>query len=182
MVNHRSGGRQHEASKARISGAALQLLTSGGLTNWSISGCAETANCAKGLVLHYFGTKESLLGAVAQELISRRAVEWRAALSGEGVGALDALWLALTAEAGEGRTRGILELRFAGISGAALSPAEVETLRSALGRALGTDATELPTSAALEGILEGYQLALMGSDRSEETREAFYRYWLTYVP
>jgi len=134
------------------------------------------------LVLHYFGTKEALLGVVASELISTRVTEWRAALSGEGVTALDALWLALATEAREGRARSILELRFAGISGSSLSTSQVETLRSALGRALGTDATELPASTALEGILEGYQLAVMKNDRPEEVREAFYRYWLTYVP
>lgn len=119
---------------------------------------------------------------MAGELITRRGVEWHAALVGEGIGALDALWGALVTEAQEGRTRGILELRFAGVPGATLSASAVETLRGALGRALGTDVTELPTSAALEGILEGYQLAVMGSDRTEEIREAFYRYWLTYVP
>ena len=182
MVNQRSPGKHHLASKARISGAALQLLTSDGLTKWSISGCAESANCAKGLVLHYFGSKEALLGAVANDLVERRATEWRAALSGEGVTALDALWLSLVTEAREGRVRGILELRFAGIPGASLSLSQVEALRGALGRALGTDVAELPTGASLEGILEGYQLALMKNDRPEETREAFYRYWLTYVP
>jgi AcrR family transcriptional regulator len=159
----------------------LQLLIANGLTNWSISGCAAAAHCAKGLVLHYYGTKEALLAAVAGELVARRAVEWRASLAGEGVAALDALWLALAAEAGDGRARAILELRLSGIRAAALPAPEVEGLRAALGRALGTDAEELPTSAALEGILEGYQLALLGNDRSEETREAFYRYWLTYV-
>ena len=140
------------------------------------------AKCAKGLVLHYFGSKEALLGTVARELIARREVEWRAPLSGEGIAALDALWSALAAEALEGRARAILELRLAGIPGASLSDAQVEGLRGALGRALAIEVAELPTSAALEGILEGYQLAVMGNDRSEETREAFYRYWLTYIP
>lgn len=182
MVNQSTPDHGITASKARISGAATRLLIGVGLTNWSISKCAESARCAKGLVLHYFETKESLLAVVASDLITRRATEWRAALSEEGVGALDALWTTLAAEAGDGRSRGILELRLAGIAGATLSTSQVESIRGTLGRALGTDAADLPSSAALEGILEGYQLALMKHERPEEIREAFYRYWLTYVP
>lgn len=182
MVNPATSEPAGSPSKARISEAATRLLLGVGLTDWSISKCADSARCAKGLVLHYFGSKESLLGAVAAELISRRATEWRAALSEEGVGALDALWSTLIAESGDGRARGILELRFAGIPGATLSTTQVDSLRSALGRALGAESADLPSSVALEGILEGYQLAVMKHERLEEIREAFYRYWLTYVP
>jgi AcrR family transcriptional regulator len=171
-----------QLAKARILAASRAIIERSGLTNWSIERCAKTAKCAKGLVLHYFGTRGDLWSASAASFAAERAGAWRAALSADGIDGLDALWDALAAEQREGRAAALLQLRLAGVAGAHLSDRDREELRASLARALGTDAGILPPAAALEGILEGYQLALSGNDDGEGVREAFFRYWITYVP
>jgi AcrR family transcriptional regulator len=181
MVNRRSPGKHHVASKARILGAALQLATSNGLTDWSIEGCSREAGCAKGLVLHYYKSKEALLGEIAASLLAQRWTHWAAALASGGIGGLDTLWDRLVAEIGPPTARAILELRLAGVEGALLPPGRTTELQRLLARALDLSADELPAAAVLEPLLEGYLLALLGGVPEEEAKEAFFRYWLSYV-
>ncbi len=169
------------ASSIRILAASASVLVESGLTKWSIDRCAESAGCTKGLVLHYFGTRQRLLAAIAAELAGRRSLSWRAALAKDGVAALDALWDALAGEVDRRETQAILELRLSGQDGARLAEKDRRELHQALARALATDATSLPIADALEGILEGYQLAILGTKDREGVREAFFAYWLTYV-
>ena len=103
-------------------------------------------------------------------------------VTAEGIDGLDALWSALVTEAGEGRASAIVQLRLAGVEGARLAEKDRRDLRTALARVLSTDAESLPPAAALEGVLEGYQLAMLGNDDVEGVKEAFFRYWLTFVP
>ena len=170
-----------EGRKQQILQSALSLLTSEGLTNWSIEGCSKRAHCAKGLVLHYFGTKDTLLQEVARSLVATRWSRWSSALSNGGIGSLDTLWDHLVEESTAGTARGLLELRLANVPGAALGSPEAAELRRRLGTALDLSATELPSAGVLEHLLEGYLLALMRGVPSEEVREAFFRYWLSYV-
>jgi AcrR family transcriptional regulator len=170
-----------QLAKARILEASRAITERDGLTVWSIERCARAANCAKGLVLHYYGTKGELLAATAASLAGSRAEGWRAALSAEGIDGLDALWEALAAEARTGRASAILQLRLAGVAGAQLSVKDRHDLRAALARALSAGTEALPPAAALEGVLEGYQLAMLGNDDLEGVREAFFRYWLSFV-
>src|SRR5437660_5790819 len=79
-------------TRRTILSAAARLVATNGLTDWSIARCSKEAGCAKGLVLHYFETKEALLREVARSLSADRQREWATALSVGGVGALDALW------------------------------------------------------------------------------------------
>ena len=133
------------------------------------------------MVLHYFGTKGALWRETAASLVADRTSGWRAALSAEGIDGLDALCSALATEAGEGRASAIVQLRLAGVEGARLAEKDRRDLRTALARVLSTDAESLPPAAALEGVLEGYQLAMLGNDDVEGVKEAFFRYWLTFV-
>ena len=170
-----------QLAKARILEASKGITIRDGLTDWSIERCSKAAACAKGLVLHYFGTKAGLWAETASSFAADRAESWRAALSAEGIDGLDALWEALAAETRTGRASAILQLRLAGIGAAHLSPKDRHDLRSALARALSTRTETLPPASALEGVLEGYQLALLGNDDAEGVREAFFRYWISFV-
>ncbi len=152
-----------------------------GLTDWSIEKCSLRARCAKGLVLHYFKSKEGLLGEIAASLLSERWTRWAAALTGDGIGGLDTLWSRLTEEAKSPSARAILELRLAGVTGATLPPKETAELQRLLARALDLRPDELPAAGVLEPLLEGYLLALLGGVAVEEVKEAFFRYWLSYV-
>lgn len=152
-----------------------------GLTDWSIEGCAKRAGCAKGLVLHHHHSKEELLSTVARELSAARSKEWRAALEPRDVSALDALWDRLLQAHADRSGRALIELRLAGIEGTLLGPAEASELAIRLARALDLAPEELPAPLVLEPLLEGYLLALQRNASTEDVREAFFRYWLSYV-
>jgi AcrR family transcriptional regulator len=171
-----------QLAKPRILAASRAVLEQDGLTDWSIERCARAANCAKGLVLHYYRSKGELWSATATSFASDRAGAWRAALSADGIAGLDALWEALATEVRTRRASALLQLRLAGVAGAHLPDQERRELRAALARVLGADTEALPPAAALEGVLEGYQLAILAHDDLEGVREAFFRYWITYVP
>ena len=132
-------------------------------------------------MLHHHGSKERLLATVAQRLSATRRDRWFGALAEGGVGALDTLWERLLLEQGEGSARALLELRLAGTPGTLLTPADATALARAIARALDLPLEELPSSTVLEPILEGFLLALQRGAPSEEVREAFFRYWLSYL-
>ena len=167
--------------RAEIIGSSANQLKSQSLTNWSIDACAQGAGCVKGLVIHYFKGREPLLAESAHALISERAERWRIALDAGGIGALDLLWDELVRAATDGSGRALLELRFAGTAGAGFTLAQATDLAERLARALDTPRDDLPAPAALGPILEGYILALMESADPEGVKEAFFRYWLTFV-
>lgn len=139
------------------------------------------AGCAKGLVLHHHRSKEQLLTTVAAELSAARWRTWRDALATGDVSALDALWDRLLQAHADRSGRALLELRLAGIEGTLLGPAEASELAARLARALELSVEELPAPLVLEPLLEGYLLALQRNASKEEVREAFFRYWLSYV-
>ena len=167
--------------RAEIIRSSLSLLKAQTLTKWSIDACAQRADCVKGLVIHYFKTREGLLAESAGALVAERAERWRAALDTAGIDALDRLWDELARAATDGSGRALLELRFAGTAGAGFTLAQATDLVERLARTLDTPPDELPAPAALGPILEGYILALMESADPEGVKEAFFRYWLTYV-
>ena len=139
------------------------------------------AGCAKGLVLHHHHSKEQLLTTVAAELSAARWRSWREALQSADVSALDSLWDRLLQAHTERSGRALIELRLAGIPGTLLGPADALELANALARALELTPEELPAPEVLEPLLEGYLLALQRNAPAEEVREAFFRYWLSYV-
>jgi AcrR family transcriptional regulator len=132
-------------------------------------------------VLHYYKSKEALFGEIAAALLADRWTRWAAALASGGIGGLDTLWDRLVAETGPPTARAILELRLAGVEGTLLPPGRATELQQLLARALDLPSGELPTAAVLEPVLEGYLLALLGGVPVEEVKEAFFRYWLSYV-
>ena len=170
-----------QTRKPEIIGSSLSLLKTQSLTKWSIDACAEGAGCVKGLVIHYFKGREALLAESARALVDERAERWRVALDAGGIGALDRLWDELVRAATDGSGRAILELRFAKTAGAGFTSTQATGLVERLARALGAPRDDLPAPTALGPILEGYILALMESADPEGVKEAFFRYWLTFV-
>lgn len=181
MVNRSASAASTHPRAGQISGAAGDLLKSTGLTAWSIEGCAKEARCAKGLVLHHHRTKELLLTTVARELSAARWNSWRTALQAGDVSALDALWDQLAQEHRDRSGRALIELRLAGYDGTLLGPAEATELTRLLARALDLTPADLPEAPVLEPLLEGYLLALQRNAPAEGVREAFFRYWLSYL-
>ena len=184
MTNRSIGGylaKTISRKRAEILTASSDVLKSSGLTDWSIEACARRAHCVKGLVIHYFGSREALLRGSAAALTAERAERWRRSLRVAGIGALDLLWEDLAAAARDGSGRALLELRLAGVIGANLPPTDQQGNADGLARALEVASRELPIPAAIEPILEGYLIALIGGADQEGVREAFFRYWLSYV-
>jgi AcrR family transcriptional regulator len=181
MVNTGATVDSESGRKARILAAAQELLKSGGLTAWSIEGCSQRARCAKGLVLHYFGSKRELLDAAALELSTRRAERWRSALSSAGIEGIEALWRGIADEAVTGAARALIELRLSGAAGTTMSPDRARSLAKAIATALERSVDLLPPPATLEPILEGYALALLGGAPADEVREAFLGYWISFL-
>jgi AcrR family transcriptional regulator len=161
--------------------ASAELLMRVGLTDWSIEGAARQAGCAKGLVLHYVGTKQALLDAVAVELSDRRAERWLAALRAPGIEGIEGLWRALAEETESGAARALIELRLSGVAGTTLSTERSTSLANAIAGALERPGDLLPPPATLEPILEGYALALLAGAPADEVREAFLGYWVSFL-
>lgn len=132
-------------------------------------------------MLHHHRTKEQLLTTVARDLSSTRWKSWREALGAGDVSALDALWDRLEQEHRDRSGRALIELRLAGFDGTLLGPAEANELARLLARALDLTPADLPEAPVLEPLLEGYLLALQRNASAEGVREAFFRYWLSYV-
>jgi AcrR family transcriptional regulator len=156
-------------------------MVQGGLTAWSIEACSKRAGCAKGLVLHYFGSKEALLRTIARSLVADRSSRWAGAFGAAGISGLDALWDVLAQEATAGSARALLELRLAGVTESSFAPEDADKLVRRLAAALDQSTTELPVPGAIEQLLEGYLLALLRGVAPDDVREAFFRYWLSYV-
>src|SRR5258705_10515520 len=146
MVNLQGNGVVCPDRRRDILRAAGELVTEAGLTAWSIEECSRRARCAKGLVLHYFKSKEALLAATATALLADRWTNWAAALATGGIGGLDTLWDRLVAEMRPPTARAILELRLAGVEGALLPSARATELQRLLARALDLTPDELPAA------------------------------------
>ena len=129
------------------------------------------------------GLRDALAGPIhlTPLFLAERWTNWAAALSGGEIEGLDTLWSRLSEEAKRPSARAILELRLAGIAGASLPPTATVELQRLLARALDLPPEELPATGVLEPLLEGYLLALLGGVPDEEVREAYFRYWLSYV-
>jgi AcrR family transcriptional regulator len=181
MVNTRGKDERQTGKKAKILAAAQELLRSGGLTEWSIEGCSQRARCAKGLVLHYFGSKRELLHTVALDLSARRATRWRSALQSPGIEGIESLWRALAEEVGSGAARALIELRLSGVEGTTLSAEDLGVVAASIAKALERPADLFPPAATLEPILEGYALALLAGAPADEVREAFLGYWISFL-
>ena len=169
--------------KAAILDAARAVLVRHGLPDWTVEKIAETAGCAKGLVIYYFRGRDALLEQVAgivREDRQRLRIE---ALSVGGTRALDELWEALRNEVQSGdfgAWLGLTALPPGAVRHAASSTsAELAALGAAAAHAL--DLSRDPGGILLDATLSGYQMALHARQDEATVREAYHRFWLSLL-
>ncbi|HEV8358253.1 MAG TPA: TetR family transcriptional regulator [Gemmatimonadales bacterium] len=168
--------------KDTILGAAITVLASDGLNNWTVEEVANRSHCAKGLINYHYRTKRSLLGCAAETLRDDRAARRLAAVQTPGTQALDRLWEVMVHEVESGwfgAWMGLLAADDPLRKAAATNPAEASAFASALSRSLGVD-TQLASQAPLiEAALDGLQLRLLQGAPVGETEEAYHRFWVS---
>ncbi len=159
--------------------ASVQILTAAGLEGWSLQRVATRAECAKGLVIHYFGTKASLLIASGDRLATLRAQRRLQAVGTRGTAGIDRLWQVIADDAALGTSAAALALASHGIP--SRRPGDGGELHGALARCLGIPADSLAEPLALTAMLEGIELQLVQGTPAGAVRAAFDRLWLTLI-
>ena len=92
-----------DTAKLRILAAAKAGLRKTGATELTIDMVAEDAACAKGLVHYHYKTKDQLVAAAADSLLSDYEAKWAAALrTGSPDEAISKTWALVVAEARDG--------------------------------------------------------------------------------
>ena len=92
-----------DTAKLRILTAAKAGLRKTGASELTIDMVAEDAGCAKGLIHYHYKTKDQLVAAAADSLLSDYDAKWSAALrSGSPDEAISKTWALVVAEARDG--------------------------------------------------------------------------------
>jgi AcrR family transcriptional regulator len=170
----------------RIEGAAIDLLASVGLTDWTVERVAKRAGCAKGLVHYHYNSKSELLARVAERMGRRRHERRLKALAPGGPPSIDRLWIDLTTEVNDGEAAAwlaLLSLPDPRVRESMLARMnEVEELgRAAIG-AFGIDGVAAEVGHLLEIVTNGTQIALVRGDDPVLAQEAYHRFWLGLLP
>ena len=142
---------------------------------------ASKAGCAKGLVLYHFGTKSSLLNAVADQVRADRAERRVAAFGIAGAMALDHLWATLEAEVNRGTAALWLGLVSNQASRAPGSTTAADRVRLAEAAATALGLSEADALQELADGLNGFELALLQGRDTALVRESYDRYWLSLL-
>lgn len=103
--------------------AAVRIVAERGIDDLTLAECGEAAGYSRGLAAHYFGSKDALIAAIADHIVSNYVQRSRSGLRGKNdlEGFLDAV--AFYIESGRNR---VLELRaFHAVLGAALTHPEL---------------------------------------------------------
>lgn len=159
--------------------ASVRVLTAAGLEGWSLQRVAAEAGCAKGLVIHYFGTKAALLVGSGERIAASRSERRLQAVATRGTAGIDRLWQVISDDAALGRSAAALALASHGIP--SRGTGDAAALHSALARCLGIPADSLADPLALTAMLEGIELQLVHGTASAAVRAAFDRLWLTLI-
>jgi AcrR family transcriptional regulator len=90
-------------SKQEILSVTEGLIQLRGVSGTTLADIASGANCAKGLINYHFGSKNDLIGIIAERVVQTRIDSWQTALeSGSPNEAIDKSWKLLCAEARDG--------------------------------------------------------------------------------
>ena len=165
-----------------ILGAAIAVLASDGLNNWTVEEVANRSHCAKGLINYHYRTKLGLLGCAAETLRDDRAARRLAAVQATGTQALDRLWEVMVHEVESGWFGAWMSLLVADAplrKAAATNPGETSAFASALSRSLGLDGQLASQAPLIEAALDGLELRLLQGAPPEETEEAYHRFWVS---
>ena len=168
-----------EETRQRILDAAVALLRSSGLTDWTVENVSSKAGCAKGLVLYHFGSKQALIDQIAVEVTAARWSARASALRLPPARAIDRLWEVLSGEVTSGTFRLWLALVAASATttAASFSTSQRQQLATAAATTFRIPAKD-PALTTLPAILDGFQLLLLQGVSEAEVREGFDSYWL----
>lgn len=167
------------AMRDNIISASVRTLSTAGLMGWSLQQVATEAGCAKGLVIHYFGTKASLLLETGDRIATVRAQRRLQAVGTRGTVGIDRLWQVITEDTALGTSAAALALASHGIP--SRRPGDPAELHAALARCLGIPGDSLAEPLALAAMLEGIELQLVRGTPVGVVRAAFDRLWLTLI-
>ncbi len=157
--------RDGTATRSAILEAALGLLREGGLPAFSVERVALKADVAKGLVLYHYGSRARLIDTCAKRHEYDRAARLRAAASGVGIAAVDALWSELVSQQDDGTARGWLSL--AAIGAVALS-ADADVVGQARRSLLDGCSAALAAGADRTAVREAYEALALALLRMED--------------
>lgn len=155
-------------------------MLANGLEAWSLERVAKEAGCAKGLVVHHFGSRAGLLAVAAERLGRRRLAQRVAAVEpGAGSAGLEELWATIADDADTGVSRAVVGLAAAGFR--ADQQTDAAALHAAVAKCLGIPADALAPAPALAAMLDGLELALLKGVPRGAVRSAFDRLWVTMI-
>jgi AcrR family transcriptional regulator len=83
-ANARTHKERRELARRRILDAAYQIIAAGGLDELTLAGAGEAAGYSRALPGHYFGSKEELIAAIADEMIVTHARHMDSRSNSEG--------------------------------------------------------------------------------------------------
>lgn len=166
----------------RIEDAAIDILVSAGLTDWTVERVAKRAGCAKGLVHYHYNSKSELLARVAERMAQRRHERRLEALALGGPPSIDRLWIDLADEVKTGEAAAwlaLLSLPDPRVRESTLARRnEVEALGRAAIEAFGIEGVAPEVGHLLEIVTNGTQIALVRGDDQVLAQEAYHRFWL----
>lgn len=168
--------------KTTITKAALKVLERKGLGDWTLAEVARKADCAKGLIHYHHSTKDKLLEAVAQLLVTSRTESRLIPFRHHGTDALDVLWAALKKAAASGETLAWLSLLASAqpaIRRAVAPPDDyIGRFAEAAARSLGAKHLDDSLVRGLNAALDGLEVALWRGDRETSVQDAYHHLWL----
>lgn len=165
--------------RANILEASIALLAEGGFSGWSIERVARRAGCAKGLVIHYYGTRPELLAVSGREIGRRRQEDRLSALRWDGTVALDRLWAVLVDHSRNGLTRAAILLAAHGF--VTVDDGDGPALHKAVLESLGISADSFADQISLWAMLEGIELQLIRGVGSTRARSSYDRLWASLI-
>jgi AcrR family transcriptional regulator len=174
--------------------AACATAISLGIADLTVADVARRAGVSSGLVHYHFRTKQQLLAAAGERLAARRsAARERALESGDGLGALDALWAVLQVGAESEAERAWDDLALLARRDpvvrrtlAAQRRIEQQALAARLPGLLTSLGAEPPVpreeaASLVLHFLDGAALALAAGCPPDDVRAAYDAFWLVLV-
>jgi AcrR family transcriptional regulator len=115
----RTHAERREEAEQRMLDAAVRIVAEHGLEHLTLAECGEAAGYSRGLAAHYFGSKDSLISAIATHIVANYAQRLRGSSGGRK--GLDGYLYSIGFYIDSGRNRA-LELRaFNAVLGSSLT-------------------------------------------------------------
>lgn len=177
----------------KIAEAAVDRLCADGAANLTVAAVAASAGTSPALVHYHFDSKIGLLRAAAEKLAAARVGRRTRPLQGSGLDAIDAVRLALEAEADGGAERAWHDLLHLGKDDAAIRTtldrwraqeiAAIAARLPGLLGSLGSAPLVAPEQLAhvVAAALDGFALMLATGASRGAVRSAYDAFWLVVI-